>query len=68
MPIVGLDNSDMDSFSTPDEKKSSILSGAGTFAATQPPRLVKAVMSQLDMQDGTPASPDPSALLPLTSG
>ena len=46
VPIIGLDSSDASETSQP-----SILGGAGTFAATQPPRLVKAIAGELGIQD-----------------
>lgn len=53
VPIIGLDNDEPGHFNTADADKPSLLSGAGTFAASQPPRLVKAIMSQLGLLDGT---------------
>lgn len=53
VPIVGIDNSDLGSFSKADHEgdfKSSILSEA-TFAATQPERLVKAISDELGVRD-----------------
>ena len=45
VPIIGLDNSE-----APSEKpKTSVISGAGTFTATQPPRLVKAIAAELNV-------------------
>lgn len=57
VPIVGLDNSDFDSFSKADEVgefKSSVLGGERTFAATQPERLVKAISEEIGVQDCKP--------------
>jgi aminopeptidase I len=52
VPIVGLDNSDMGSFSTSEgEWKTTVLGGEGTFAATQPERLVKAISEELSITD-----------------
>lgn len=54
VPIIGLDNSDMGSFSGKEEAgewKGSVLGGEGTFAATQPERLVKAISEELSIRD-----------------
>ncbi|KAI4166119.1 MAG: hypothetical protein LQ342_000005 [Letrouitia transgressa] len=53
VPIIGLDNSDSDSVIKAEsfDTRPSCLSGAGTFASTQPPRLVKAIASELGVQD-----------------
>jgi len=53
VPIIGLDNDEPGHFTKADVDKPSLLSESGTFAASQPPRLVKAIMSQLGLQDGT---------------
>lgn len=49
VPIVGIDNSDFGSSSSEDDAgyKASVLGGEGTFAATQPQRLVKAIAAEL---------------------
>lgn len=49
VPIVGLDNSDFGGSATEDEEewKAGLLGGEGTFAATQPERLVKAISGEL---------------------
>ena len=46
VPIIGLDNSDINGQSTP-----AIEIEAGTFAATQPPRLVRAICGALNISD-----------------
>ena len=47
VPIIGLDNSDL-----PGATTEVVSTGdAGTFAATQPPRLVKAIAGELNIQD-----------------
>ncbi|KAF1918647.1 aminopeptidase I zinc metalloprotease-domain-containing protein [Ampelomyces quisqualis] len=52
VPIIGLDNSDLGAAASPDEDcKASILGGQGTFAATQPERLVKAISRELGITD-----------------
>ncbi|KAH8732067.1 aminopeptidase I zinc metalloprotease-domain-containing protein [Phaeosphaeriaceae sp. PMI808] len=52
VPIVGLDNSDLGAASNDDaEWKASILGGLGTFAATQPERLVKAISNEMGITD-----------------
>lgn len=54
VPIIGLDNSES-SFSAvsceSEYNASSILGGAGSFASTQPPRLVKAIAGELRIND-----------------
>jgi aminopeptidase I len=49
VPIIGLDNSNADS--TEDGLKNMTLGGEGTFAATQPPKLVRAIAGELSIQD-----------------
>ncbi|KAF1830197.1 aspartyl aminopeptidase [Decorospora gaudefroyi] len=53
VPIIGLDNSDFGSSSTENEGywKASILGGEGTFASTQPERLVKAIAGEMGITD-----------------
>ncbi|KAI4121927.1 MAG: hypothetical protein LQ347_006696 [Umbilicaria vellea] len=54
VPIIGLDNSDISDISgtpEPETAKPAFLGGASTFAATQPGRLVKAIASELSIQD-----------------
>ena len=49
VPIIGLDNSDV---SGKDEQaKPALLGGVGTFTATQPPRLIKAIAGEMGIQD-----------------
>ena len=52
VPIVGLDNSDING-QTQDEARhsSSLLGGAGAFTTTQPARLVQAIASELGIED-----------------
>lgn len=50
VPIIGIDNSDING-ATEEEWKSMTLGGATTFAATQPPRLVRAIAGELSIQD-----------------
>jgi len=50
VPIIGLDNSDVSG----EEVKpwqASVLGGQGTFTATQPERLVKAIAGELGIED-----------------
>ncbi|KAI4173411.1 MAG: hypothetical protein LQ343_002943 [Gyalolechia ehrenbergii] len=47
VPIIGLDQSERETNST---EQPSLLGGAGAFASTQPPRLVKAIAKKLDIQ------------------
>lgn len=53
VPIIGLDNSDFGASTTEadSEWKASILGGEGTFAATQPERLVKTISRELGITD-----------------
>ena len=51
VPIIGLESADSSQDNTTLDRDSSMLGGAGTFAATQPPRLVKAIAGELDIQD-----------------
>jgi aminopeptidase I len=54
VPIIGLDNSDLDSTSVAEsdaEWKASTLGGEGVFTATQPQRLVKAIAGELGITD-----------------
>jgi aminopeptidase I len=52
VPIIGLDNSDLSASSDPGENwTASVLGGQGTFAATQPERLVKAISGELGITD-----------------
>ena len=54
VPIIGLDNTDIIGGGQPyDDTKPSLLGGAGTFTATQPARLVKAIAGELGVQDCT---------------
>lgn len=49
VPIIGLDNSDLNAMD--DEFKNLTLGGIGSFAATQPPKLVKAIAGELSISD-----------------
>ena len=51
VPIIGLDNSDTNGTPSPETAQPALLGGASTFAATQPERLVKAIASELNIQD-----------------
>lgn len=51
VPIIGLDHGASDGEQREAESKPSLLGGAGTFAATQPQRLVKAIAGELSIQD-----------------
>lgn len=48
VPIIGLDNSDAGST---DEFANLTLGGVGSFSATQPPKLVRAIAGELGIQD-----------------
>ena len=51
VPIIGLDNADPGNTS-PDKRQSlNALGGAGTFTATQPERLVKAIAGEMNIRD-----------------
>jgi aminopeptidase I len=52
VPIIGLDNSDLD-WRSAEASKPAFLGGAGTFAATQPPGLVKAIAGEMGIEDCT---------------
>ena len=49
VPIIGLDNSDLDAASEAQPAKP--LGGVGSFAATQPPKLVKLISKELGLKD-----------------
>jgi len=49
VPIIGLDNSDVDTAT--EEFKNFTIGSQGTFAATQPPKLVRAIAGELSIQD-----------------
>lgn len=54
VPIIGLDNSDLENVSKEEEDlnfKPSVLGGEGTFVATQPEGLVKVICNELGIQD-----------------
>jgi aminopeptidase I len=52
VPIIGIDNSDLSAASSSDEEwKAGVLGGEGTFAATQPPRLMKIIARELGITD-----------------
>ena len=48
VPIIGLDNSDLEGGESSSETP---LGGAGSFAATQPPQLVKTIAEELGIKD-----------------
>jgi aminopeptidase I len=51
VPIIGLDNTDLNGQQREPESTSSVLGGAGAFTATQPERLVKAIAGELNIRD-----------------
>ena len=51
VPIIGLNNINDENMLSDDREDIKILSGAGTFTATQPQRLVKAIAGELNIQD-----------------
>jgi aminopeptidase I len=50
VPIIGLDNSDLDSSATTDNKAAP-LGGAGSFTSKQPPKLVKLIAGELGIKN-----------------
>ena len=50
-PIIGLDNSDISENTEDGETKQASTRGASSFAATQPPRLMKAIAGELGIQN-----------------
>ncbi|KAL2266431.1 hypothetical protein VTJ83DRAFT_5783 [Remersonia thermophila] len=56
VPIIGLDNSDLQSASSSSSPEPQPLGGQGSFISTQPPRLVQLISKQLGLGD-------PSAIL-----
>ncbi|MCJ1434290.1 hypothetical protein MMC27_003657 [Xylographa pallens] len=54
VPIVGLDNTDIDEKKVVQEEgRASLLGGAGTFVSTQPARLVKAIAGEMGIQNSS---------------
>ncbi|KAK4691802.1 aminopeptidase I, partial [Lecanoromycetidae sp. Uapishka_2] len=51
VPIIGLDNSDASDGTKNNERNPGLMGGAGTFAATQPERLVKAIAGEMNIKD-----------------
>ena len=51
VPIIGLDNADSEHDTLDKRQNPSVLGGAGTFTATQPERLVKAIAGEMKIQD-----------------
>jgi aminopeptidase I len=51
VPIIGLDNSDLSGAARETGVKPEPLGGAGSFASTQPPRLIKAIAGELSVTD-----------------
>ncbi len=51
VPIIGLDSTDSSRGESSAPQESSVLGGAGTFTATQPERLVKAIAGEMNIQD-----------------
>ena len=51
-PIIGIDNSDLHGGAKKEEEEGgTMLGAAGTFAATQPPKLIKAIAGEIGLQD-----------------
>lgn len=51
VPIIGLDNSDVQGSGDNKNFNTTILGGVGSFVATQPPRLVRAIAGELQIQE-----------------
>ena len=51
VPIIGLDYADSEDDLSEERQNPSCLGGAGTFTATQPQRLVKAIAGEMNIQD-----------------
>ncbi len=51
VPIIGLDNANPDNESSDKHQNLKLLGGAGTFTATQPERLVRAIAGEMNIQD-----------------
>ena len=51
VPIIGLDSAESESNSSDKGRNVNMLGGAGTFTATQPERLVKAIAGEMNIQD-----------------
>ena len=51
VPIIGLDNANSETTSSEKQQNLNFLGGAGTFTATQPQRLVKAIAGEMNIQD-----------------
>lgn len=51
VPIIGLDSTDTDDKKPNESPKASLLGGAGTFTATQPELLVKAIAGEMNITD-----------------
>ena len=51
VPVIGLDNSDMSGGNEATGWKAGVLGGVGTFTATQPERLVKAIAGEMGIAD-----------------
>ena len=51
VPIIGLDNINDESMPSDNQEDVKLLGGAGTFTATQPQRLVRAIAGELNIQD-----------------
>ncbi|KAL2260039.1 hypothetical protein VTK26DRAFT_6097 [Humicola hyalothermophila] len=51
VPIIGIDNSDLSSAAAPADSSEAPLGGQGSFASTQPPKLVKLIAKELGITD-----------------
>lgn len=51
VPIIGLDTTDTSTEKPNGDRQGSLLGGAGTFTATQPERLVKAITGEMNITD-----------------
>lgn len=57
VPIIGLESSGVEKREMEPNWKPTLLGGAGTFTSTQPPRLVKAIAAELNIEDCKQNSP-----------
>ena len=56
VPIIGLDSTDIDNEKLDKTSRCRTLGGAGTFTATQPERLVKAIAGEMSIDDCKPSA------------
>lgn len=64
VPIIGLDSADPKDGASNEPRKLNAVGGAGTFTATQPERLVKAIAREMNIEDCKLPSHSPSSKRP----